>query len=83
MVKTPERLAFEADRLRMRLEARILIRALLNELEEELEQTHLAFNQRGQIPQVSLVLSDQVKIKAAAQKLLGSTQVIEADGADA
>jgi hypothetical protein len=36
-VKSAERLAFEADRMRLRLESRIIMKTILNEMERDLE----------------------------------------------
>jgi hypothetical protein len=74
MRKTPERLAFEADRQRMRLEARIVTKSILNELEAELEEIHLSHNERGLIPRVTLDVTDLSRIEVEARKLIGPVQ---------
>jgi hypothetical protein len=74
MRKTPERLAFEADRQRMRLEGRIVMAAIMNELEAELEEIHLSHNERGMIPRVTLDISDLSRISVEARKLIGPVQ---------
>lgn len=76
--KTEERLAFEADRMRMRLEGRIVMKSLLNEWEEQLELIHANANAQGRIPRVDLDISDLADISKAARKLLGTAQI---DGA--
>lgn len=69
--KSPERLAFEADRLRLRLEVRIVEKSILNELEAGLEEIHLSHNDKGLIPRVSLDVSDLSEIQTAARRLIG------------
>lgn len=70
MQKTPERLAFEADRARLRLESRIVMKSILNVLEAELEEIHLEHNERGLIPAVTLETADLSRIDVEARKLL-------------
>jgi hypothetical protein len=77
--KTPERLAFEADRLRLRLEVRIVEKSILNVLEAKLEEVHLSHNEHGLIPRVSLDISDLSEIDRASQKLLGTVNTEAVD----
>lgn len=74
-MKSAERLAFEDDRLRLRLEGRIIIKHILNELEAELETIHYNASQRGVIPRVSLEPEDITKIEAGAKKIMGTLQI--------
>jgi hypothetical protein len=77
MKKSAERLAFEADRQRLRLEGRLLMRQILNEMEHELETIHYNANQSGYIPRVTLEPSDVATIESGARKLMGVLQIEE------
>jgi hypothetical protein len=76
-IKTPERLAFEADRARMQLDGRIVMKAIMNTLLAELEEIHLEHNERGMIPRVSLDVADISRITDVARTLVGpvSTEI--------
>lgn len=74
-MKSAERLAFEADRMRLRLEFRLLQKEMLNDIEHELEIIHVNANERGVIPKVTLTPSDAAAIERTTQKLLGTLQV--------
>lgn len=76
-MKSAERLAFEADRMRLRLEARLVQKIILNDLEHELETIHYNFNQKGQIPVVTLEPQDAAKIETATRKMMGTLQIEE------
>lgn len=74
-MKSDEALAFEADRLRMRLEFRILAKNMLNQMEDELAQIHRNANARGVIPSVVLEPIDQARATESVIKLIGTLQI--------
>lgn len=74
-MKSAERLAFEGDRMRLRLEARLIQKQILNEMEHDLEIIHYNANQRGVIPRVTLEPTDAYKIETATKKMMGTLQI--------
>lgn len=70
-MKSDERLAFEADRLRMRLEFRIITKQVLNQLEDELAVIHYNANQKGVIPEVTLEHADLREVTNSITRLKG------------
>lgn len=74
-MKSAERLAFEADRMRLRLEARLIQKIILNEMEHELEIIHYNANQQGHIPRVTLEPADANKIESATKKMMGTMAI--------
>lgn len=73
-MKSAERLAFEADRMRLRLELRLVTKEIANDLEHELEIIHYNANQRGVIPKVTLEPRDVATIERSSRKLIGDLQ---------
>lgn len=74
-MKSAERLAFEADRNRLRLEGRIVMARIMNEMEHELETIHENANERGAIPRVTLEIQDAAVIEREARKIMGTLQI--------
>jgi hypothetical protein len=74
-MKSAERLAFEADRMRLRLEMRLVQKEILNDIEHELEIIHYNANQRGVIPKVTLEPQDVAVIERETKKLVGTLQI--------